>query len=361
MSAALLAEAPAHLVGTDGGLPPAWPGGAAASVGESALFMPQPSWYYRVLQPHDPAAARILQGASLLPRAPDLGFTFQPELNPAEMTFRHMRPGGNVPRLGTDRISTAADLEAFRTILRERGTGELVRVDVEAARRLGAQFLGSGDIMAHLDEIGAQITRELEAARLANRGVNAIRRLEGRMRALEAARSYARTFAEGHGVGSIPGRAVTRVPGRTLSGAVAGEAALTTGMRAFRFGGRVLIVVGVGMSVERVRSAPPGQGLRVATQEAGGWAFSIPAAALGAKAGAAAGAAFGIESGPGAVVTAALGAMIGGAIGFFGGQEAADAIYDAAETTSRPVIEKANELGRYMERNIYQLYGVPWP
>ena len=122
--------------------------------------MPQPSWYYRVLQPHDPAAAQILQGASLLPRAPDLGFTFQPELNPAEMTFRHMRPGGNVPRLGTDRISTAADLEAFRTILRERGTGELVRVDVEAARRLGTPS-GSGDIMAHLDEIGAQITREL--------------------------------------------------------------------------------------------------------------------------------------------------------------------------------------------------------
>lgn len=360
MSAALLPEAPAHLVATDGVLPPAWPGGAAASVGGSALFMPQPTWYYRVLQPHDPAAAQILRGASLLPRAPDPGFTFQPELNPAEMTFRHMRPGGNVPRLGTDRISTAADLEAFRTILRERGTGELVRVDVEAARRLGAQFLESGDIMAHLDEIGARITRELEAARLANRGVNAIRRLEGRMRALEAARSYARTFAEGHGVGSIPGRAVTRVPGRTLSGAVAGEAALTTGMRAFRFGGRVLIVVGVGMSVQRVRSAPPGQGLRVATQEAGGWAFSIPAAGLGAKAGAAAGAAFGIESGPGAVVTAAIGAMIGGAIGFFGGQEAADAIYDAAETTSRPVIEKANDLGRYMERNIYQLYGVPW-
>jgi hypothetical protein len=52
------------------------------------------------------------------------------------------------------------------------------------------------------------------------------------------------------------------------------------------------------MSITRVASAPEGKRVRTAAEEAGGWAFSLGGAAVGAKAGAAAGAALGWESGP---------------------------------------------------------------
>jgi Domain of unknown function (DUF4157) len=338
MSAALLPDAPADMIGEQE-LPSRVPSGIGASLGLAAPHVPEVNWYYRVLSSHDPSASQILRGADLLPRPPDPGFTFKPASSAAEMTFRHTRPGGNVPQVGTDRISTAAELESFKSILRERGTGELVRVDVDAARRLGAQFLEQGDVMKHLEEIGAQIAKDLAEARAAGRGANFIARLEGRLRALEAAKAYVRTFGEGHGVGNIPSGAITKVRGPTLGTAVAGEQALTAGMKAFKAGGRVFIVVGVAMSVERIATAPEGQRGRVATQEAGGWAFSLAGAEAGAGAGAMLGATFGIETGPGAVALAVFGALVGGAIGFFGGQEAADKLYDVAET-----LPKAGEI-----------------
>jgi hypothetical protein len=305
--------------------------GGPATFGAGSLFTPPMNWYYRVLSPTDPTISRILGGADLLPRAPDPGFVFQPAGSRAEMTFRHLRPGGNVPQVGTDRISTAQDLDAFGNVLANRGTGELVRIDADAARRLGAQFLERGDVLGDLDKIGADITRHLEAARAAGRGRNAIAKLESRLAALERAREYARTFGEGQGVGSVPSASVTEVTGASLSRAVAGERAFLSGVKVFRYGGRVLLVVGIGASIARVASAPEGQGARVATQEAGGWALSLPAAAGGAKVGALAGAALGWETGPGAVVAVILGSLIGGALGFFGGQAAADRLYDAVE------------------------------
>jgi hypothetical protein len=88
------------------------------------------------------------------------------------MTFRHIRSSGNVLKVGSDRISTAADLKAFQNELRNRGTGELVRFDADAARRLGAEFLEHSDVMRHLDKIGDQLTRQLREARAAGRGKN---------------------------------------------------------------------------------------------------------------------------------------------------------------------------------------------
>jgi Domain of unknown function (DUF4157) len=355
MSAALLPPAPAPAAGEQE--PRRWPSAVPGAIGSASLFTPQTNWYYRVLSPADPSMAQLLGGADLLPRPPDPGFTFRPAASEAEMTFRHMRPGGNVPQVGTNRISTAADLEAFRTILAERGTGELARVDVEAARRLGAQFFEQGDIMGHLEEIGAQIAKELAQARASGRGGAFVARLESRMRALEAAKAYARTFAEGQGVGRIPSGAITNVGGSNLARAVAGEQALRFGIKAFRYGGRVMIVVGAAMSVERVVTAPEGQQARVATQEAGGWAFSLAGAEAGAGGGAALGAAFGIETGPGAVAFAVLGALVGGAIGFFGGQEAGDKMYDVAENVTKS-FEILNEPAKLIETSQW-MFGTP--
>jgi hypothetical protein len=204
-------------------------------------------------------------------------------------------------------------------------------VDVERARRLGAEFLEHGEIMRHLNALEPKWRTELAEARAAGRGKTFIAKLENRLRALEKAREYAQLFQEGHGVNSIPGRAVTPVRGATLPEAVAGERALLRNFKAFRYGGRVLLVVGAGMSIARVASAPPGQQGRVAAGEAGGWAFSLGGAALGAKAGAGAGLLLGFESGPGALIAAAIGSLIGAALGFAGGEAAAEEIYDVGE------------------------------
>jgi uncharacterized protein YcfJ len=128
-------------------------------------------------------------------------------------------------------------------------------------------------------------------------------------------------------------------------------------MKAFKAGGRVFIVVGVAMSVERIATAPEGERGRVATQEAGGWAFSLAGAEAGAGAGAMLGATFGIETGPGAVALAVFGALVGGAIGFFGGQEAADKLYDVAETLPKAT-EILNDPAKMVETSQW-MFGTP--
>ena len=138
---------------------------------------------------------------------------------------------------------------------------------------------------------------------------------------------------------------------------MAGERALQFGIKAFKYGGRVMIVVGAAMSAERVASAPEGQRARVATQEAGGWAFSLAGAEAGAGGGAMLGAAFGIETGPGAVALSVLGALIGGAIGFFGGQEAADKMYDVAENAAKS-FEILNDPAKLIETSQW-MFGTP--
>lgn len=302
--------------------------GAPATVGVGSLLTPNMNWYYRVLASSDPKAASILGGANLTPRSPDPGFTFQPASSPADMTFRHTRPGGNVPQAGTDRISTGKNLDAFETVLANRGSGEMMRVDVDAARRLGTQFLEHGDVLAHLDEIGGDLNKQLAEARAAGRGKNHIAKLEGRLQALERARAYAKTFGEGQGINSIPSNAMSRVDGPTIPEAVASERALVRRINAFRYGGRVLLVVGIGMSIARVASAPQEKQVRTAAEEAGGWALSLGGAAAGAKGGAAVGAALGWETGPGAVAAVILGSLIGAAIGFFAGEKAVSGAFD---------------------------------
>jgi hypothetical protein len=300
----------------------------ALAGGAGASFIPEPLWYYRVLAGSDPSVTAIRAGADLIPRVPDPGYTFQPAASRAEMTFRHTRPGGNVPQVGTNRISTARALDAFETLLRERGTGEMVRVDVNAARRLGAEFLEHPEIQLDLDAMERAIQAELEEARATGRGRTYIARLESRLRALRAAREYTVAFQEGHGIGRIPSGAVTPVEGATLSEAVAAERALLRNVRYLRWGGRVFLVLGVGLSVHRVASATSDERPRIVVQEAGGWAFSLAGAWAGVKAGGLAGGVLGIESGPGLLVTGAIGAVIGGGIGFFVGEEIADSIYD---------------------------------
>ena len=311
---------------------PKWVSGVPVSIGTGSLFTPQPNWYYRALQPTDPSLSEILGGKDLLPVPPRGGGAFQPADSPAEMTFRQLRRGGDKPMKGSDRISTAGDLEPFETILKDRVKGEFARVDVHAARRLGAEFLEHGQIMQQLEQLERDLLAQLDAARAAGRGKNFTAKLEKRLGYIREARKYAIDFTEGQGVGRIPSGAISKVRGSTLARAIAGERAFLLGLKFFRYGGRVMLVVGAGMSVDRVASAPSDQRGRVAAQEAGGWAFSLPGAAVGAKLGAAGGAALGFETGPGAIVAAAIGSLIGAAVGFAGGEQAAEQLYDIGDS-----------------------------
>jgi hypothetical protein len=301
------------------------PGGA----GMGSTFIPQTNWYYRALAPYDPTIAQILGGADILPLQLDPPLKFVPEANPADMTFRHMRSGGNVLTKGTDRISTAGTLDPFNSgSLSDRGTGQLARVDVNRARDLGADFYDSAQIKEHLESVEGRVAQQLQDAQAAGRGKNYINDLQNRLNAVQRAQANAETFQEGEFVNRIPNRAVSEVPGASLPEAAAREARFLQGLEILRAGGEALMVVGAIMSIERIADAPEGQTGRVVAQEAGGWGLSLVAAGEGAELGAVLGAAAGIETGPGAIITAGLGALIFGGIGFFAGQEVADELYN---------------------------------
>ena len=304
-------------------LPEVVPPSVAPGVGVGSFFVPQPNWYYRALGEEDPIIADILRGADITP----VKAVSVPAASPAEMTFRQTRAGGPKVTKGTDRISTASRIEAFQTTLAERGTGELVRIDVDAARRLGAEFLEHDTLLQHLDQVEGELVATLDKARTDGRGKNHLRELESRLESLRRARKMVLGFREGHGVDRVPSAAITRVYGGSLKQAAQLEWLFRAGLKFVRYGGHVMLFIGVIESVDDIASAPPDQKLRVATQEAGGWAF----ATAGAEVGAGVGAALGSPSGPGAIIPAALGALIGGVVGFVGGKEAADKLYDLIE------------------------------
>jgi len=103
--------------------------------------------------------------------------------------------------------------------------------------------------------------------------------------------------------------------------------AVNEGMAAAGKGGVVLVVVGATISASNVAGAPPGQRVRVASEEAGAWVGALSFGAAGAKGGAALGFALG---GPvGGVVGGTIGGIGGGVIGAFAGAKAGDNIYDA--------------------------------
>ncbi len=107
-----------------------------------------------------------------------------------------------------------------------------------------------------------------------------------------------------------------------------GEALFKTA-KYLKWGGRVLLVVGITMDVISIATAS--NPLRRATQVVAGWA----AAWAGCKVVGAFGAGIGtgIEPGGGTAVGGFVGCIIGGAIGYYAGSEVAGEVYDWAEGT----------------------------
>lgn len=109
----------------------------------------------------------------------------------------------------------------------------------------------------------------------------------------------------------------------------AGGEALFKGAKYFRWGGRVLLVVGVTIDIYSivVSSNPLRQATKVAAGWAGAWAMCKVVGAGGAYAGTA------VEPGVGTAVGGVVGCAVGGFIGYVGFSEGAGYAYDWAEGT----------------------------
>lgn len=327
----------------------------AKGVSTGIIMLPETNWFYRAISQQDLESLNLGKGLT-----PVKGTKPSPPASAMEGTYRHLSPQGNVPTVGTDRISTAENLEAFKGILKDRGAGELVRVDATMARKLGSRFLTHDEILKHLDEFEKAVNEELAKAKASGRGKNAIARIEERLRKLNAGREYAIKFRENQSIGGIPQKAISKVKGSSLAKAAANEQLFLSGIKFLRFAGRVLMVVGVIDSVITIASASPDQRVRAAAKEAGGWAFSIAGAKAGVVLGGAAGAALGFETGPGAIVAMAIGGIIGGGVGFIAGREAVESFYDDVERAVEDTKRSFHNVGEMLRNPTQMIEPALW-
>jgi hypothetical protein len=116
------------------------------------------------------------------------------------------------------------------------------------------------------------------------------------------------------GVGVMPGATgpplVTRMPTR---------------FRLLKIGGRVMIVIGIGMVIYETYKAPPGQGGRTFARGAGGFVGGL---AFGAAAGA--------MCGPGMLVCSLVFGLAGGLVGAYIGSDVGEAMYDDLSNKALP-------------------------
>lgn len=112
------------------------------------------------------------------------------------------------------------------------------------------------------------------------------------------------------------------------------EAQLYEAARYYKWGGRVLVVVGAVLDgIEIMQSSSP---LRTATAKASAWALAWMGCEVGGELGAGAGTL--AAPGPGTIVGGFFGCIVGAGIGYTIGQNAGAAVYDWAEGTSfRPL------------------------
>jgi len=105
--------------------------------------------------------------------------------------------------------------------------------------------------------------------------------------------------------------------------AVAGG--MTRGMQVLKWGGRVMLVVGVVMIPVEVAMAPEKERTRTAVGATSGFVGGL-----------AAGAALGLVCGPGAPACSIVTGLVGGVIGYFGARAIGEGVYDVATGRTRP-------------------------
>ncbi len=118
-----------------------------------------------------------------------------------------------------------------------------------------------------------------------------------------------------------------------------------------RWGGRLLMVAGAGLSVYRIATASDAERPRVVVQEGGSWGGGF----LGAELGTGACIAFGIAT---EGVGLLLCGLVGGVGGGYLGSQAATGAYDAAPGVIDQVTQPLQEGYNWLDRGVRDLYGI---
>lgn len=165
-----------------------------------------------------------------------------------EGTYRHTRPNGNAPKLGSDRISWTTNPREAAGLAKLKGT-TVVELDPGKARTLRVEVRTPAQLDADL----VKYRQSLEAELAKGPGANKAARLRVSIEKTREAQQYIQRYGEHHTVGNVPQGAVRR-----------NAAARMVGMR---IGARVLLGISIFLSVKRVIEAEPDRRGEVLTFE----------------------------------------------------------------------------------------------
>lgn len=169
-----------------------------------------------------------------------------------------------------------------------------------------------------------------------NCGLWAVEQMEGRLGGPVGPRPGVSVTALGEGGAVVPrtasqGRLINFTQGDTFAPVPSGTnptaGGMSTGFKVLRWGGRIMIVVGVALTVAEIAMAKPEERARTAVGATAGFVGGL-----------AFGAAAGLVCGPGAPVCSVVLGLTFGIIGGIASREAAESIYDATHppSTGRP-------------------------
>lgn len=287
------------------------------------LFSAEYPYFLRFLAQRDPTIANILLGQDLFPRPVDAGNLFRQAPTRPDMTFRHLRPSGNVRTIGTDRISTGSNIPRMIVELFSRGTGEVVRVDPRVVVAEGATFLTPRQLLTDMNLMQERVSLDLDSLQREGAGSNKIGRTRQRLGAVNSARNYLGVYGEGQAVDRVPSLAMGEVT------SLGRESATYRALQGVRITGGVLIVWGAYESLDRIARAQE-QRARVVTQEVGGWTGAITGAYAVGQLFRTRPALVRFRPGGRILMIGLVGTLLGGIFGDMAGRLGADAVYARA-------------------------------
>ena len=155
-----------------------------------------------------------------------------------EGTYRHTRPNGNAPKLGSDRISWTTNPREATDLAKLKGT-TVVELDPAKANKLRVEIRTPAQLDADL----VKYRQGLQAELAKGPGANKAAKLRISIEKTHEAQRYIKRYGEHHTIGNVPRSAVRKHAAARIMG--------------MRIGGRILLGISIFMSVKRVIEAEP--------------------------------------------------------------------------------------------------------
>ncbi|MCO8123236.1 hypothetical protein NHH03_15920 [Stieleria sp. TO1_6] len=191
---------------------------------------------FRGLQPHDVASFQAGNGLS-----PVVGSNPRAAVSQAEMTYRHLRPGGNARIAGSNRISWTTVPEMAEVLAGKNQTNQVLALDPVMAKQNGVRIMSPKELLSDLEKYRSQLQSEIDSGTL---GKGRLQRVNASLKAVSDAKGYVQTYGERHTVGPIPDEALL-------------NAKQLKQIRSAQSAGRVLIGLSVFLSAKEVMDASP--------------------------------------------------------------------------------------------------------